>query len=240
MSYSDQAGKISSGLALGTPPVALAFVAEPPAGVASTDRAVPSSCTFWRQAEQGVFYASAEQHFNCPVGAMVMGFQLPEALQEQLGGLVGKMCECGYLGAEEAASIPSVGRGSAGIVYGPLADFPMAPDVVLLWLTPAQAMLFSEAAGSASWSDSPATATATGRPACAALPLAMVNGRTSLSLGCMGMRTFTDVADDRLLAAIPAAEVDEFVGALERTMAANEEMRSFYQEHKQQFSGASS
>lgn len=238
MSFRDKAEQISSALALDTPPVALAFVTGPPDGVPATERVVPSSCSFWRQAEQGVFYASAEQHFNCPVGAMVMGFELPAALQEQLGGLVGKMCECGYLSPEEAASIPSVGRGSAGIVYGPLAAFPMEPDVVLVWLTPTQAMLFSEAAGGASWSTPPPTAT--GRPACAVLPLAMVNSSTSLSLGCMGMRTFTDVAEDRLLAAIPASKLDELVDSLQRTMAANEQMRAFYQEHKRQFSGAGS
>jgi uncharacterized protein (DUF169 family) len=234
MSYRQQAEKITSGLGLSAPPVALSFVSEPPAEVPVTDRAVPSSCSFWRQAEQGVFYAAAEQHFNCPVGAMVMGFQLPTAVNEQLGGLVGMMCDCGYLSPEEAASIPSVGRGSAGIVYGPLASFPLAPDVVLLWLTPAQAMIFGETTGSASWS-TPA-ATVTGRPACAALPLAMQNGNASLSVGCMGMRTFTDVAEDRLLAVVPAATLEEFVGALERTVAANEQMRAFYEQHKRQVS----
>jgi uncharacterized protein (DUF169 family) len=238
MSPSDKADKISSAFALDTPPVALAFVAEPPEGVATTERVVPSSCAFWREAEQGVFYASAEQHANCPVGAMVMGFELPAALQEQLGGLVGMMCDCGYLSPEEAASIPSVGRGSAGIVYGPLADFPVTADVVLMWLTPVQAMLFGEATGGASWSTPPAAVT--GRPACAALPLAMANGSPSLSLGCMGMRTFTDIADDRLLAAIPGSKVDELVEALDATLAANEQMRSFYQESKRRLSAASS
>lgn len=238
MSYRQQAEKISSELGLGTPPVALAFVSEPPVDVPAADRAVPSSCSFWRQAEQGVFYAAAEQHYNCPVGAMVMGFQLPGAVNEQLGGLVGMMCDCGYLSPEEAGNIPSVGRGSAGVVYGPLASFPRAPDVVLLWLTPAQAMIFGETTGSASWS-TPA-ATVTGRPTCAALPLAMQNGSASLSTGCMGMRIFTEVAEDRLLAAIPAATLDEFVGALERTVAANEQMRAFYEDHKRQVTAASS
>lgn len=238
MSYSDTSAKISAAFQLDTAPVALAFVAEAPTDVPATDRAVPSSCSFWKQAEQGVFYAPAEGHFNCAVGSMVMGFELPAGVKEQLGGLVTNMCECGYLSPDEAASIPSVGRGSAGIVYGPLDGFPVTPDVVLVWLTPAQAMLFSEAAGTASWAGSPTTAT--GRPACAVLPLAMVNGRPSLSLGCMGMRTFTEVAEDRMVAAIPADKLDEFSAALERTMAANAQMQSFYEEHKRQVLGAGS
>ena len=33
----------------------------------------PAACSFWRKAEAGVFYASAAQHLNCPIGAMTMG-----------------------------------------------------------------------------------------------------------------------------------------------------------------------
>ena len=71
-------------LELDIEPVALAFVEDPPAGVETTDEVVPSSCTFWRHAESRVFYAPAEKHFNCPVGAHVMGFELPEGVQAAL------------------------------------------------------------------------------------------------------------------------------------------------------------
>ena len=56
-------------------------------GSNDSDR-VPSSCSFWRRAEQGVFYAPAEAHFNCPVGAMVMGFDLPQPVANELQQLV--------------------------------------------------------------------------------------------------------------------------------------------------------
>src|SRR5579859_2797568 len=120
MDHATTAQRLSALLSLQHPPVALAFTDQPAEDIPVAAKAVPSSCTFWRQAEQGVFYAAAEQHFNCPVGSMVMGFELPPEVSEQLGGLVQSMCDANYLSMDEAAKIPSVGRGSAGVVYGPL------------------------------------------------------------------------------------------------------------------------
>lgn len=91
MTFASVAGRLTAALALDNPPIGLAFASEPPAGVVVSDRIVPSSCAFWRQAGQGVFYAPAESHFNCPVGAMVMGFELPGEIQQQLGGQAGLM-----------------------------------------------------------------------------------------------------------------------------------------------------
>jgi uncharacterized protein (DUF169 family) len=230
MAPRDVSERIQSQLTLDTPPVGLAFVQEPPSGVRVEEATVPSACTLWRRAERGLFYAAAEQHLNCQVGAMVMGFELPAAVQEELGGLVQTMCANNYLTAEEGDKIPSMRGQAAGIVYGPLAAFSSTPDVVILWLTPKQAMLYSEAAGTASWAAPPSSAT--GRPACSTLPLAIQGGEPRLSLGCMGMRTFTEVADDRLLAAIPGSGLDEFVVALDRMLAANQFMESYYQQRK--------
>lgn len=144
MDYRKAAEELSSELGMDIPPVALAFVEGVPPGVQFFDSAVPSACAFWREAESNVFYASAEQHFNCPIGAMTMGFDMPETVRQELMGLVGKMVSCGYLSAEEPEHIPTIKKKKVGIVYGPLKDFPINPDLILLWLTPSQAMLFSE------------------------------------------------------------------------------------------------
>jgi uncharacterized protein (DUF169 family) len=228
--YRALAEQIQSLLDLATPPVALAFVDEPPAGVARTSNVSPSTCGFWRLAENGVFYADATQHFNCQVGSMVMGFDLPPHIMQDLGGLVETMCGCAYLSPEEGDKIPSVGSKAAGVVYGPLAEFPTAPSAVVLWLSPRQAMLYNEAAGAASWATE-ATRVG-GRPACAAVPMAMQGGQPTLSLGCIGMRTFTEIADDRMLAVVPGNKLDAFVAALRTTMDANRSMLSFYEQRK--------
>jgi uncharacterized protein (DUF169 family) len=228
--YQSVAAELSSLLGLQSPPVAIAFADAPLSGVMQTTDVSPSTCGFWRLAENGVFYAAAAQHFNCQVGAMVMGFDLPEQVMQQLGGLVETMCNCGYLSPEEGDKIPSVAGQPAGVVYGPLADFPVEASAVVLWLTPQQAMLFNEAAGSASWA---ATPTRVGsRPACAAVPLAMSGNLPVLSLGCTGMRTFTEVADDRMLAVVPGDALASFTAALRGTAEANRQMQSFYEQRK--------
>jgi uncharacterized protein (DUF169 family) len=230
MDHATAAQRLSTLLSLQNPPIALAFVDQPPEGVAQASKPVPSACTFWREAEQGTFYAAAAQHFNCPVGSMVMGFELPAAVGEQLGGLVQSMCDARYLSMDEAAKIPAVGRHSAGIVYGPLHEFPLDPDLVVLWVNVAQAMLYSEAAGRAAWTGTPMDVT--GRPGCAALPLAMQSNQPGMSLGCAGMRTFTEIGDDMILAAIPGSALAGFLDALAGTVESNSAMRSFYSAHK--------
>jgi uncharacterized protein (DUF169 family) len=228
--YHGVAEEIRTLLKLDVPPVAVAFVDTPPAGIPQTAQVSPSTCGFWRQGEQGVFYADAAQHFNCQVGAMVMGFELPPPVMEQLGGLVEAMCGCSYLVPEEGDKIPSVTSKPIGVVYGPLGEIPVPPSAVVLWLSPRQAMLFNEASGSASWAAAPARVGS--RPACAALPLAMNGAQPTLSLGCAGMRTFTEVADDRMLAVVPGGSLTDFVAALRTTAAANVAMQQFYDQRK--------
>lgn len=234
VSRPELATKLTELLGLEQPPVAMTMVDAAPEGLGAADRAVPSSCTFWREAEKGVFYASAAQHFNCPVGAHVMGFDMPAEVQKELGGLVQSMCDAQYLDMAEVEKIPAMSKKGSGVVYGPLADVPAEPDVVLMWLTPAQAMVYNEATGSASWTAS-APATVSGRPGCTALPLAIATDEPKMALGCIGMRTFTGVANDKLLAAVPGDKLAELTAALEKTVASNAGMQSFYEGHKAQF-----
>lgn len=228
------ADRLAIALALESPAVGLAFVDQSPPDVAELGTETPSACSLWRQAEDGVFYAPAAKHFNCAVGAMTMGFALDESAQARLADVVGQMCACGYVGADEPASIPKVGRQAAGIVYGPLGDLPVEPDLVLVWLRPHQAMLFNEASGAASWAGR-RHLPVLGRPACAALPHALAASQPALSMGCLGMRTFTEVSGDRMLAVIPRANLEAFVDALEQTVVANQTMGAAYDAQKAAF-----
>jgi uncharacterized protein (DUF169 family) len=229
MGLNDPVDVIEDILGLQSPPVALAFVEAPPDAVELRAEPAPSACAFWRAAETRTFYVQAQSHGNCPVGAMVMGFdsiQLPGALSESVESMV----SASYLSSEEPASIPTVAKESAGIVYGPLREFPLDPDVILMWLSPAQAMFFGEAGGNVAWSDS--STGVLGRPACAAIPLAMNDVRSELSLGCIGMRTFTEISDDRMLGVLPGTVVHTFVESLRRTKDANDLMATYYQKRK--------
>jgi len=147
VTYAAAAQALCDALHLDTPPVALAFLDAAPSDLPSPTAPSPSACGFWRQAEQGAFYASSEAHFNCPVGAHVMGFELPEATGQQLMAAAEMMIGCGYLGADEVPNIPTIGGQPKGIAYAPLSETSHEPDLVLVWLSPREAMRFSEAAG---------------------------------------------------------------------------------------------
>jgi uncharacterized protein (DUF169 family) len=197
---------------------------------------VPSFCTFWRMAEKKSFYAPANKHYNCPIGAMVLGFEMPKEVQDQLGGLVKKMCECSYLSEDEPANIPTITEKKAGVVYGPLKDFPVAPQLILMWLKPSQAMIYNEVLGCCKWSGS-MDSMALGRPACAVIPTTLNKSPFGMSLGCTGMRTFTEVSDDHILATLNCAEIDSFLTSLQTTLSANKEMKEFYTDHKNKITG---
>jgi uncharacterized protein (DUF169 family) len=231
MHVRELASKLTATLGLDTKPIALALADAPPAGVATFEGTVPSACTFWKRAESAVFYATAAQHFRCPVGAMVMGFELPDDVKAELMEVVGMMVDGGYLDADEAPRIPTLPRTSAGVVYGPLQDFPIEPDAIVLWLTPRQAMLVSEASGACQWTGSTPAVTL-GRPACAAIPTAVSRGAMTASLGCIGMRTYTEIADDRMLAVVPAGAVPKLAATLNDIVAANRAMAEFHEVRK--------
>jgi uncharacterized protein (DUF169 family) len=218
--------RIVESLGLDRPPVALKFGTERPPGVERPPTAAKSSCSFWRMAEGRVFYAAAEDHFNCPVGSMVMGFELPPEVSQQLSDLVTLTCgEC-YLSEGEAAKIPTIRQQGPGILYGQLDMFPTDPDVILMWLVPHQAMIFSEATGNTNWAGE--LMQVSGRPGCAALPRTLEQGKPGLSLGCAGMRTFTNIGAEEMLAVVACDQAEALADALERTVNANEAVLEYY------------
>jgi uncharacterized protein (DUF169 family) len=95
-------------------------------------------------------------------------------------------------------------------------------------------MLYSEAAGTSHWT-APAPSAVLGRPACAALPVALNQSRPTLSFGCTGMRTFTDISENRLLGVVRGDQLQEFVAAVEAARASNQAMQSFYDTHRARF-----
>jgi uncharacterized protein (DUF169 family) len=121
-----------------------------------------------------------------------------------------------------------------GILYGPLSQFSWVPDLALVWVNGRQAMLLEEALGAVCWDAIEKTQTF-GRPACAALAVAVRQQRPTLSLGCAGMRTFTSIGDDKLLISIPESQLQLLQERLDTTLRANHEMLDFYRQHQRNF-----
>jgi uncharacterized protein (DUF169 family) len=229
------AGALDAALELRLPPVALAFAAERPDGIPEFRDQVPSACALWRRAEEGVFFASAAAHANCPIGMMTMGFAMSDEQKQTLMELVGQIGGMGYVDPAEAANIPSVPGEKGGIVYGPLASFPGTPDVVLLWVSGKAAMLLSEASGSARWTADQHGTPTFGRPSCAAIPVAVKNDTPTFSLGCTGMRTFTAVEPELQLAVLPKAVLPGLHERLEAMTVINAQMAQYYAAQQARF-----
>ena len=134
----------------GVPPVAVAFLDAQPEEVKKFEGTQPSTCSFWRLAAEGrTFYAIPENHFNCAGGAYTRNIDLSPAREKEMEQTLKMMFELGYVKPEEVPQIPRLAKSPKAILYSPLADAPVDPDVVLFALRPAAAMLLQEAAGRA-------------------------------------------------------------------------------------------
>jgi len=233
--YRDAAQTFTDLLGLSEPPIAVAFAETAPAGVAPFASHAPSACAIWRLAETHTFYASAADHAACPVGAHVMGFALSPETALALTTTAGTMLEAGYMAAEEMSHLPRVAEAHGGIVYGPLADFPVAAEAALLWVNPAQAMLLEESIGALRWPVAREHAYLFGRPACGALAVAVNTGHATRSVGCAGMRTFTKMPGDMSPIVLAGGEIDAVAGRLTSVHAANEQMLAHYQRQQLAF-----
>lgn len=211
-------------------PVAIAFLAEPPPGVARWDEgAVAAGCAFWRHARAGrTFYTEAADHRHCAVGAHVHGLGLPDDQAGDLPASIDLMVGSGYVEAEEVPAIPTVAGEPRYVAYGPAGKVPFPADVVVVAATPAKAMVLHEATLRAGVS--PMTAPVAGRPGCAVLPLTMQSGHSALSLGCAGNRITTGLGDSELYSAVPGESWPAVVDALDAVAAANRVMEGYYEE----------
>ncbi|GHO96850.1 hypothetical protein KSF_068980 [Reticulibacter mediterranei] len=233
--YQDLTKRFVEALQLQHTPVGLAFVETVPENVQHVARRVPSACTFWRLGEQGVFYANAEDHQECPIGMMTMGFTMPASAQERAQGLVQTMASVKYFSPDEVSALPVVKKPHESIVYGRLDQLPVEADVVLCILNTQQAMLVAEALGQVNWLQSGQSAF--GRPTCGVIPRTLMTGETSMSFGCVGARTYIELSPAEVVLTIPAAQFADLVGNLETIVAANAALAPFHQQQKANFGG---
>jgi uncharacterized protein (DUF169 family) len=213
-------------LSLRTAPVAITFQAEPPADLARVSTAGPSSCTYWKRAAAGEsFYTEAADHFACPIGGYTHGVDMPAAQMQELQSVASTMVSLGYLRMDEVAGIPRRRERFGVAVYAPLAGATGEPDVVLICGNAAQMMMLQEAAQAAGVGSGSGVM---GRPTCAALPEVMRRQQGVASLGCIGNRVYTGMADDELYYALPGRCVPAVVAKLATIVNANRELEKYH------------
>ncbi|MDE0168536.1 MAG: DUF169 domain-containing protein [bacterium] len=179
--------------------------------------AVPAPCVFWMHADSRTFSTSPDDHGNCSVGEYTHG--LVEAGDILNREDVGALLEVGWVTMEAFAGVAALERRPSSIIYGPLADTPHEPDVVLLRLSPRQAMELGDAV----------SMHLSGKPQCQILPIAIDQGKVALSMGCALSRARTGMADDELTCAIPPGQLSEIVGNLAGVVHADRQVVGYAQ-----------
>ena len=225
--FQPQAQLLATSLDLSLQPVAIAFCDLLPDQLAQFDGTVPAGCVFWQEAATRTFATSAKDHALCSIGIHTHNMtDAPASQPDQLQASLQAMIGLDYVREEEIAAIPVAQRETKHAVYGPLAEFPMDPEVVLLFAHAQQGLILSEAVARVDAGAAPAM----GRPACAVVPQALNSGRAAVSMGCCGARAYLDAMSDAIaLWALPATKLDQYCEQIEILAGANKTLSVFHE-----------
>lgn len=227
--YSELAATLTVSLDLRPPPVSISFTDQVPAGVARHAGRAPAGCKFWEDAAYTAFATSAVDHSLCAIGVYTHNLQPSPAQQADLMDALKVFAELDYVRPEDLPSIPVLQARSGYIVYAPLAQSPLPPDVVLLFGNAGQTLILSEATQQVENQNPPAM----GRPACAVVPHVMNTGRPAMSLGCCGARAYLDsLTDDVAIFAIPGLKLEAYARRIEALAKANGILSRFHKIRK--------
>lgn len=233
MDYRDIENELTKSLGLRRRPVGVKFQGAPPAGVPKFTGTQPSGCSFWRLAAEGrVFYTVPGDHYNCPIGAYTHNISLPEDRSQELNDVLSLMVSAGYIKMEEVPGIARLPETPGVVIYAPLGDSPVEPDVVLFAGLPGRLMLLQEAALRAGCARQ---VPLLGRPTCMALPVAIAKG-TVMSTGCIGNRVYTDMGDDQLYVAVPGKDLSKVAREIETIASANAQLLEYHLSRRAQLS----
>src|SRR5262245_14012454 len=145
--------------------------------------------------------------------------------QDELRQTLEAMSGLDYVREEEVAAIPVVQRQVRHVVYGPLADFPLDPEVVLLFAHAQQGLILSEAAARVDKGVPPAM----GRPACVVVPQVLNQGSAAMSLGCCGARAYLDALSDSVsMWAFPGSKLEQYCEQIAVLARANKTLTEFH------------
>jgi len=233
--WQQQEARFTRSLRLGRRPVAVTFLESQPSGIERFEGTQPAGCSFWRLAAQGgVFYTVPADHFNCAVGSYTHNIPLSPEREKETEQTLQMMFGVGYIRPEDVPGIPRLAKTPAAIVFAPLGESPVSPSAVIFACRPAAAMLLNEAAMRAG---SGGALPPLGRPSCMALPASLEKGTVS-SLGCIGNRVYTALAEDELYVVVPGNDLERVARALETITSANQALEEFARGRQAQLSTA--
>lgn len=225
-SNTKRAEDLISSLKLALPPIAVTFAEVAPENVPAHEGIVPAGCVFWQHAATHTFVTSARDHALCVLGVHTHHLAQPAPIhQAELADMLRAMRDLDYVRAEEVAAIPVIEREVRYVVYGPLSESQLEPDVVLIFAHAGQGLIVTEAVVRVDKNAPPAL----GRPACAIVPQAFNHNSAALSLGCCGARAYLDsLAGDVALWALPGAKLDQYCAEIVGLARADKILTTFH------------
>jgi len=224
--FATTAELLTESLTLLQPPVAICFADSIPSGVDTAANRVPAGCRFWEDAVHKAFVTTASDHSLCAIGVYTHNLQPSSGQQSDLGDALRVFNQLGYVREEDIPAIPVLQSRHQYVVYSPLAETPLPPDVVILFVNASQTLILTEATQQVENETAPAM----GRPACAIVPEVMNKGRAALSLGCCGARAYLDILGDGIAVfAIPGMKLDAYAQRIQALAKANSILSKFHQ-----------
>ena len=212
-------------LGLSRRPVAITFRESPPAGVPKFAGVEPSGCSFWQIAAGGMtFYTVPSDHCNCAMGSYTHNFSLTPERAEELERTLSSMTSSGYIKMEEIPSLPHLKVAPKAVIYSPLGDTPVDPDLIVIVARPMQAMILQEAALRAGIG---IQLSLFGRPTCLSLPTALAQGMVT-SAGCLGNRVYTGLGDDELYVLLPGRFLQRITDEVQLIVQANSTITDYH------------
>ena len=234
--WSDASAALTAALQLKTPPIAITFSGSAPAGVAPFDAPmpeptpdgrtgrVPAGCVFWTKALDRTFSTVAADHGNCSVGSLTHGFVTLDEVASNSD--VAALVESGWVTMDMVPDIPVVADRPEVVTYGPLADTPVDPDVVMIRVNATQLMVLSDALPGLRIG---------GKPQCHIVALAKQEGEVVVSVGCTLSRARTAMSKNDMTCAIPANRLHEVVRQVQATAATDAIVASYAAEDARRF-----
>ena len=199
-----------------TPPAPRVEPSYPPPNKHGRTGQVPAGCVFWIRGAADTFTTEASDHANCSVGSYTHGFlTLEEAATKDD---VEAVLEAGWVDEAAVTGLPRVTTKPASVVYGPLAESRVAPDVVLLRINGLGLMTLKDA-----FPDMPIE----GKPQCHIVAMAKEQQTVAASVGCALSRSRTGMRAEEMTCVIPGARLTEVVEKLEVTVGLDRAMASY-------------
>ena len=225
-------------LALESAPVAVSFCDAAPEGIGMPQARVAAGCSFWEIGASAPVVTSAEHHQFCSIGVHTHTIaDAPESQIDELGAALGAMQGLDYVRPEEVAALPVMSKASKHVVYAPLGDTEVEPDVVLVFANGVQSLIITEAIARVDGG----IPGAMGRPACALIPAVVNSGRSVSSLGCCGARAYLDTLSDGVaLWGLVGARIADYVVEIEKLAHANSVLTQFHANRRQQIADGAS